>query len=137
MGLKIQLIKDGKVVLDLPLSIDEWQPESLQRELQSLEEDIQRIQTIHDVLSNETRIRILCELVRTLDCRFSELMADLGANQKIVSDGLRRMTKMYLVKRVEKHPRDVHYNPSPLGFASLATCLIMRRILDEIEQSMR
>ncbi|MBS7612353.1 ArsR family transcriptional regulator [Candidatus Bathyarchaeota archaeon] len=137
MGLKIQLIKNGKVVLDLPLSIEEWRPEIFQRELQNLEEDIHRIQTLHDVLSNETRIRMLCKLVRTLDCRFSELMADLGTNQKIISDGLRRMTKMYLVRRVEKHPRDVHYNPSPLGFASLATCLIMRRILDEIEQSMR
>jgi len=137
MGLKIQLIKNGKVVLDLPLNINEWQPESLQRELQGLEEDVRRVQTIHDVFSNETRIRMLCEIVRTLDCRFSELMADLGANQKIVSDGLRRMTKMYLVNRVEKHARDVHYNPSPLGFASLATCLAMRRILDEVERSIR
>jgi DNA-binding HxlR family transcriptional regulator len=137
MGLKIQIIKNGRVVFDLPLSIDEWEPESLQRELHDLEDDIHRVQTIHDVFSNETRIRMLCEIVRTLDCRFSDLMEDLGANQKIVSDGLRRMTKMYLVNRVEKHPRDVHYNPSALGFASLAACLIMRRIMDEVERSMR
>jgi len=134
MGLKLQLLKDGKVIYQMPLTMDETEVDVVLRELGDFDEDLSRIQAFHDLFSSETRIRMLQEMVRGFGCRFSELMEALDANQKIISENLRRMSEMRLVKRVEKHPREVQYRPSPLGMASFLACIAMRRIMEEIEE---
>jgi len=135
MDLRIRLVKDGKVVIDLPLEPKDWEWERLDRELNSLERDLTEIRAIHNVLSNETRFRMMCELVRRSDSRFSELMQKVNANQKIVSESLRRMVDRSLVHRVERNPREVHYLLSPLGFASFISCITMRRIIQELDDA--
>ena len=77
---------------------------------------------------------MLSEMIRASDRRFSELMDILDANQKIVSENLRRLVKKGLVKRVEKKPSQVHYIPTDLGFASMLACMVMHRILGELEE---
>jgi len=59
MGLKLQLVKDGHVIFEVPMSITEWSRETLENEMNSIEEDFQRFSRIFDVLSNETRIRMM------------------------------------------------------------------------------
>lgn len=125
-------MKDGKVIIDLPLEPGAWEWERLHQESNSLERDLAEVRAIHGVLSNETRFRMICEMVRRSDSRFSELMQRVDANQKIVSESLRRMVDQSLVHRVERNPREVHYFLSPLGFASFISCLIMRRIIQEL-----
>lgn len=126
-------MRNGKVILDLPIEPKEKELEQLYSELDSLEKDMGEIQAIHDVFSNETRFRMMCEMVRRSDSRFSQLMQKVDANQKIVSEGLRRMVKQSMVHRVERHPREVYYFPSRLGFASFLACLTMRRIIEELD----
>ncbi len=135
MDLRVQLLKDGKVLLDLPLEPEEWELERLDHELDSLDRNLTKIQEIHNVLSNETRFRMLCEMVRSSDSRFSELMEKVDANQKVVTESLRRMMERSMVRRVERHPREVHYLPSRIGFASFITCLTMRRIIEELDNN--
>ncbi len=133
MDLRIHLIKDGKVIFDLPLEPEEWEWERLHGELDSLERDLSEIRAIHDILSNETRFRMICEMVRRSDSRFSELMERVDANQKIISESLRRMVERSMVQRVERNPREVHYLLSRIGFASFISCLTMRRIIQELD----
>ena len=132
MDLRIQLVKDGEVIFDLSLEPKDLEWGRLNHELDSLERDLTEIRVIHDVLSNETRFRMICEMARSSDSRFTELMQRVDANQKIVSENLRRMVERSLVRRVERNPREVHYLLSRLGFASFVSCLTMRRIIQEL-----
>jgi len=134
MGLRLQLVRDGEVLFELPLEMGEWDPGALRSEIEGLEEEIPRLRMVYDALSNETRMRMLCEMSQGLDRRFSDLMDELELNQKIVSEGLRRMMRSDLLERVETHPREVRYRPSPLGFASLLMCVAARRVIEEMER---
>jgi len=137
MGLKIQLVSGNKIIYELPLSRDEWKREALEEELDELEKDLNEILEIHDILSNRTRMKLLCGNIKKLDSRFTEFMEELDTNQKIISENLRRMVEMDLIKRVQKKPKDVHYKPSELGFASILTCLAMHKILGEVKRNWR
>jgi len=134
LGLKIKLVDDGKVIFEFPLDIREWKPEALQHELEDIETGMSNLLEIHDILSNETRMRMLCEMVKSLDCRFGELMENLDANQKTISSSLQRMLQIKLATRIERHPREVHYAPSQIGFTCLLTCAMMRRMMIEVKK---
>ena len=134
MTLKVQLVRDGKVIAEVPLEREEWDEEDLESELREFESSLESATEIHDMFSNETRTKMLCEMIRTSDRRFSELMDVLDANQKTVNENLKRMVKHRLVKRVQEKPGEVHYVPTNIGFASTLACMMMRRVLDELEQ---
>ncbi len=137
MDLRIRLVRNGRVILDLPLEPGEQELSQLQGELDTLESDFSEIRAINDILSNETRLKMLCEMVKRSDSRFSELMQRVDANQKVVSEGLKRMVERSMVHRIERHPREVYYLPSRLGFASFLACLTMRRIMEELDDEER
>ena len=134
MGLKLQLVRDDDVVLEIPLDVSGSDRGEMRSLLRMAEHDFERAHAIHDILSSRTRMRLLDEMVRNFDRRFSELMEALDANQKVVSENLGRLRDAGLVERVARAPRDVHYVPSRLGFASLMASAAMCRILDEIEE---
>jgi DNA-binding HxlR family transcriptional regulator len=131
MGLKLQLVRDGRVIFESPLDVEDVEPDLVRRELEAMEPELKDLSEFYDVLSNETRMRMMFEMVRTLDRRFAELMQDLDVNQKIVWDGLRQMKDRRMVEKVVRHRRNVHYVPSRLGFASFMVCAMVRRIMDE------
>ena len=134
MPLSVQLVRDGKVILEIPLEREEWEKVDLDSELEQLESALDESTDMHDVFSNRVRSRMLWEMVRSSDRRFSELMDLMDANQKIVSENLQRMMRKGLVERVVKRPGEVHYVPTDLGFATTLTCVVMQRILDELEE---
>jgi len=129
MGLKLQLLKDGKVLFEMPLGMDEWDRRELEEEIEEIEEEINNVEELHDLYSNKTRIKMLCEITRSLDPRFTDLMEELDTNQKIIYDSLQKMIKNDLVERVERHPRNVHYRLSQLGFASILMCAATQRVM--------
>jgi len=131
MGLKVQLVKDGRVIFESPLDVEDVEPDLVRRELEAMEPGLKDLSEFYDVLSNETRMRMMFEMVRTFDRRFAELMQDLDVNQKVVWDGLRQMKDRRMVEKVVRHRRNVHYMPSRLGFASFMVCAMVRRIMDE------
>ncbi|HJX24033.1 MAG TPA: hypothetical protein VJ574_06510 [Candidatus Bathyarchaeia archaeon] len=137
MGLKIQLVSGNKVIYQLPLSIEDWERETLEEELDELETDLSEILEVNDILSNRTRLRLLCKNIRDVDSRFTEFMEDLDSNQKVISENLHRMMEMELIERTEKNSREIYYNPSDLGFASILTCLTMRKVLGEVKRNRR
>jgi DNA-binding HxlR family transcriptional regulator len=137
MSLKIQLVAGKKVIYELPLNRDEWKTEALEEMLDELETDLTGVLEINEIFSNRTRIRLLCGNIRRIDSRFTEFMEELDTNQKIISENLHKMVAMDLMRRVQKKPRDIHYEPSDLGFASILTCIAMRRILDEVRNNWR
>jgi DNA-binding HxlR family transcriptional regulator len=137
MGLKIQLVSGNKVIYQLPLSIEDWERETLEEELDELEADLSEILEVNDILSNRTRLRLLCKNIRDVDSRFTEFMEDLDSNQKVISENLHRMMEMELIERTEKNSREIYYNPSELGFASILTCLTMRKVLGEVKRKRR
>ena len=137
MGLKIQLVSGNKVIYQLPLNIEDWERETLEEALDELETDLSEILEVNDILSNRTRLRLLCKGIRDVDSRFTEFMEDLDSNQKIISENLHRMMEMELIERTEKSSREIYYNPSELGFASILTCLTMRKVLGEVKRNRR
>lgn len=136
MGLKLQLVKDDRIIFEMPLGLDEWDRHQLEDEINDFEDGIKDVEGFHDLYSNKTRIRMLCEITRRSDPRFTDLMEELDANQKIIYDSLQRMMKNDLVERVERHPRNVHYKLSQLGFASILMCAATQRVMEEIEREL-
>jgi len=133
MTLKLQLVKDNRVIYEMPLDVEQWTRPRIERELKFVEREIEKIQAIHEMLSSETRIRMLNSIIRNIDVRFSELMDQLAVNQKIVNENLERMRNRRLVNRYEKNPREVHYTASRLGFASFLAMATIRRVMNELE----
>ncbi|MFQ5761708.1 MAG: hypothetical protein ACE5PO_01615 [Candidatus Bathyarchaeia archaeon] len=137
MTLKIQLVKDDEIVYEVPLDLEHWTMDNLQRELHELEDRFSDIAAVHGVLSNITRARMLSQIVRGSQRRFSQLMDMLAANQKIVMENLQRMMDVDLVERIESGRRNIHYAPSSKGVAGLMSCLVMARVMDEVEKIRR
>jgi DNA-binding HxlR family transcriptional regulator len=132
MTLKLQIVKDDKVICEMPLEVSDWSRGRIEEELKLLERRMERVRAIHEMLASETRIRMLNSIIRNMDVRFSELMEQLDANQKIVNENLERLRNNRMVNRHEKNPRDVHYTASRLGFASFLTMAAIRRVMDEL-----
>ncbi|MCJ7424577.1 ArsR family transcriptional regulator [Candidatus Bathyarchaeota archaeon] len=114
--------------------MEEWGKDALDLELNELEFAIDQAVTIHYIFSNKVRAKMLSEIIKSTDRRFSELMNIIKVNQKIISENLKYMVENGLIKRVEKKPSEVHYIPSDIGFAGMLTCIMMRRILNELDE---
>ncbi len=132
MALKLQLVKGNKVIHEMPLEMSDWTRGEIEEELRLLERRIGKVRAIHEMLSSETRIRMLNSIIRNMDVRFSELMYELNVNQKIVNENLERMRNLHLVNRHEKNPREVHYSASRLGFGSFLAMAAIRRVMEEL-----
>jgi DNA-binding HxlR family transcriptional regulator len=133
MSLKLQLVKGNRVIYEMPLEMKDSTRDRIMEESELLEHQIERVRAIHEMLSSETRIRILNSIIRNMDVRFSEFMNQLDVNQKIVNENLERLRDRRLVHRHEKNPREVHYTLSRLGFASFLAMAAIRRVMDELE----
>ena len=57
MTLKLQLIRDGKTILEMPLSPLDWPKDQLEQEFEAFEEDFERFSNIFGALSNQTRLK--------------------------------------------------------------------------------
>lgn len=133
MKFKIQLLKDGKIIFQMPLSMEEWPRNRLENELASFEREHERFTRLFDALSHETRLRMMTHLFgdddRTLS--FAEFMRDLNLNPKIVWEGTRKLREGGLLT---KSP-DGKYRCSDPGVAEfLMLSLALRRMLMAMEE---
>lgn len=133
MKFKLQLLKDGKVIFEMPLSMEEWPRHRLENELASFEREHERFTRLFDALSHETRLRMMTHLFedddRTLS--FAEFMRDLDLNPKIVWEGTRKLREGGLLT---KSP-DGKYRCSDSGVAEfLMLSLALRRLLKAMEE---
>ncbi|MDH5419632.1 MAG: winged helix-turn-helix domain-containing protein [Candidatus Bathyarchaeota archaeon] len=104
MNLKLQLVRDGIVLFEIPLSLMDWPREQLADELDAFETDFQRFSNIFDALSHETRFRMMKRLMeeenRTIN--FADFMRDLNLNPKIVWENAKKLTEGGLLEKVER-----------------------------------
>src|SRR3989442_13526077 len=103
-----------KVLLALPLSGKEWQPEVreiVMKELKDSEADLDSVSEICDFFSNKKRLQMVNHMIR--DCENSATFTDLlkvAVNPKYVSDLVNRAPKRELVVKDKNG-----YSVSPLG----------------------
>lgn len=104
MQLKLQLVRDGEIILEVPLSPTEWPRVQLEDELKALETDFQKISKFFDALSHETRLRMMKRLVEEEDhtMSFADFMRDLDLNPKIVWENARKLREGGLLVKIER-----------------------------------
>ena len=133
MGLRLTLQNSGGVLLDLPLSEDEWNSgtkELITRELGDSEADLDALCEICDFFSNKRRVQMLNHLVR--DCNNSASFTDLlkvAVNPKYISDLVKRSASREMIVKEGRG-----YSLSPLGLGSfLLLSLATRKLLRETD----
>ncbi len=104
MNLKFQLVRDGEVLFEIPLSLLDWSKEQLEDELAAFETDFQRFSKIFDALSHETRLRMMKRLMEEEDrtINFADFMRDLNLNPKIVWENAKKLREGGLLEKVER-----------------------------------
>jgi DNA-binding transcriptional ArsR family regulator len=139
MSLKLQLVRDDTVILEVPLSPLDWPKEQLTTEFEAFEEDFQRFSYMFEALSNETRLKMMRKLVEEEDrtMNFADFMRDLDLNPKTVWENSKKLRKGGFLKKTGRGT----YRCSEFGQSAFLTLsLALRRLiesLDEIENVRR
>ena len=104
MKLRLQLVRDGKVLFEIPLSPTDWPKEQLENELEALGGEFQRFSKIFDALSHETRLRMMKRLMEEEDrtINFVDFMRDLNLNPKIVWENARKLREGGLLEKIDR-----------------------------------
>jgi len=133
MKLKLQLVRDGEVLFEIPLSPTDWPREQLENELEAIEEDFQRFSKIFDALSHETRFRMMKRLIEEEDrtMNFADFMRDLDLNPKIVWENTKKLRAGGFLEKVDRGK----YRCSDLGQRGfmLMSCAF-RRLIEALEE---
>src|SRR3989442_3689598 len=117
MSISSTLKEESRVLLDLPLSAEGWQPEVreiVMKELKDSEADLDSLSEICDFFSNKKRLQMVSHMIR--DCENSATFTDLlkvAVNPKYVSDLVNRAPKRELVVKDKNG-----YSVSPIGVGS-------------------
>jgi len=133
MKLKLKLLKDNKVVFEVPLSMDDWPKDRLESELDSFERELDRFARLFDALSHETRLRMMTRLFEDDDLTlgFADFMRDLDLNPKIVWEGTRKLREGGLLT---KSPDGKYRCSDPAVAEFLMLSLALRRLLKAMEE---
>ena len=94
MGTEIQLIKDGKVLFRIPIPSAEDRPDISDFDVD--EESIGKLVNIYSIASNEKRLRLMLELARRGEMRFSDML-EIAVNPKLLSESIIPMLKEGIV----------------------------------------
>jgi DNA-binding transcriptional ArsR family regulator len=133
MKLKLQLVRDGEIILEMPLSAVDWPRDDLENEFKAAEEDFKRFSKIFDALSHETRLRMMRRLVEEEDrtMSFADFMRDLDLNPKIVWENSRKLKEGGLIEKTGRGK----YSCSDFGqTAFMMMSLALRRLLESVEE---
>jgi len=132
MKLKLQLVRDGKVILDIPLSRMEWSNEQLETEFEAFEEDFERYSSMFDALSNQTRLKMMRRVLQDENStmKFADFMKDLDLNPKTVWENSRKLSDGGFLTKTGRGT----YSCSEFGQTTFLTLsLALRRLLDSLE----
>ena len=106
--LKMQLVKDGEVIFEMPLFPVDWPRKRLERELTEFETDLNRFSKIFAALSNKTRLLMMKKLLEEEDrtLNFAVFMRDLDLNPKLVWDNSRILRRPLIASdEIRAHSR--------------------------------
>jgi len=134
MKLRLLLKRDGKVLLEMPLSMDEWTKQGLERELAFSEPELEKFSKLFDALSHGTRLKMMTRLLgdEDLTLGFGEFMRDLRLNPKTVWDSTRKLQECGLLVK----SKDGRYRASEPGVTEfLLLSLALRRLFKAVDES--
>jgi len=134
MTLKLQLVRNGKTILEVPLSPMDWPKEQLETEFKAFEEDFQRFSNIFDALSNQTRLKMMRQLVveENSTMNFADFMKDLDLNPKTVWENSKKLSDGGFLTKTGRGT----YRCSEFGQSAFLTLsLALRRLLDYLEET--
>jgi len=133
MKLRLLLVGNGKVLFEVPLSMNDWPKERLENELTSFEEEFDKFSRLFDALSHETRLRMMKRLFEHEDRKigFGDFMKDLDLNPKIVWESTKKLRDSGLLVKSE----DGKYRCSEVGEAQfLMVSLALRLLLQAMQE---
>ena len=133
MKLKLRLVKDNKVIFEMPLSAEDWQKERLENELDSFEQDLDKFSRLFDALSHGTRLKMMTRLFGHDEqaLGFADFMRDLDLNPKIVWESTRKLREGGLLTKSS----DGKYRcTDPAAAEFLMLSLALRRLLQAMEE---
>jgi len=131
--LKLQLVRDGETIFEIPLSPVDWPREQLKDEFTMFEDDFGRFSKIFDALSNETRLRMMRRLVEEEDrtMSFADFMRELDLNPKIVWENSRKLRAGGFLKKTGRGK----YSCSEFGqMAFMMMSLALRHVKQCVEE---
>lgn len=99
--MRLQLVQDGKIVFEIPLSPLDWPKEELENEFKAAEEDFAKFSKIFDALSHETRLRMMKQVVEEegQTINFADFMKELDLNPKTVWENSRKLEEGGLLEK--------------------------------------
>jgi DNA-binding transcriptional ArsR family regulator len=133
MSLKLQLIKDGKIIFQIPLSPTDWPKDQLETELTAFEEDFQKFSSMFDALSNQTRLKMMRRLVQEENStmNFADFMRDLDLNPKTVWENSKKLSDGGFLTKTGRGT----YSCSEFSQSAFLTLsLALRRLLESLEE---
>jgi len=133
MKLKIQLLRDGEILFEMPLSCMDWSRNRLKNEFNAIEDDFQRFSKIFDALAHETRLRMMKRVMEEEDrtISFSDFMRDLDLNPKLVWENARKLKEGGLLEKVGRG----RYRCSAFGESGfMMMSFALRRIRKALEE---
>jgi DNA-binding transcriptional ArsR family regulator len=133
MTLKLQLVDDGKVVFQVPLSPMDWSREELVNDLNAFEANFQRYSKLFTALSNETRLRMMKRLIerKKRTVTFTDFMQDLDLNPKLVWENTRKLREGGLLVKIGRNG----YRCSEFGETSfMMMSLAFRRLINALDE---
>jgi DNA-binding transcriptional ArsR family regulator len=133
MTLKLQLVRDGKIILEMPLSPMDWSKNQLETEFKAFENDLERFSSMFGALSNQTRLKMMRRLVEEEDntMNFADFMKDLDLNPKTVWENSKKLSDGGFLTKTGRGT----YRCSEFGQTTFLTLsLALRRLLKSIEE---
>lgn len=133
MKLKLQIIGDGEVLFEMPLSLSDWPRDQLENELNSFEAEFERVTSTFSALSNETCLMMMRQLLEKEDrtVNFTEFMRDLDLNPKLVRDNTRKLSEGGLLEKTGRG----RYHCSEFGESSFIIAgLALRRLIRALDE---
>ena len=133
MKLKLQLVRNGEVLFEIPLSPTDWPREQLENELKAFEADFQRFSKIFDALFHKTRLRMMKRLMEEEDgtMNFADFMRDLDLNPKIVWENTKKLREGGFLVKVARG----RYRCSDVGQRGfILISLALRHLMETLEE---
>lgn len=118
--------------MEMPLSVEAWPQDALQRELNAFEEDFERFTKLFDALSHRTRFQMVRRLFEEDDSAlgFTDFTRELGLNPKIVWQNTKKLCDGGLLRKGENGK----YGFSETGKAQfLMVSLVLKNLCEMFE----
>ncbi|MEM2136894.1 MAG: winged helix-turn-helix domain-containing protein [Candidatus Methanomethylicia archaeon] len=129
MELKIQLVRDGEVIWELPITSKTYAT------IDDVWNRCEEIAEIFEALSHETRIKMLMKLMEEYPepVSFAEIMREFDLNPKIVWENIRKLSVIGILEKSDRGRYQCSKNGRIL-FTTLALTLTkIMELLNELE----